>query len=57
MEHVAAHGVSPEKVEQVFWRIPQVRRLRLERYVAVGQTQEITFIAAASLPYLMRGFS
>ena len=39
MEHVAAHGVSPGEIEQLFWRIPRVRRSRLDRYVAVGQTE------------------
>jgi uncharacterized protein len=38
VEHIAAHGVSPEEVEQVMGRSPTVRRARFQRYVATGST-------------------
>jgi uncharacterized DUF497 family protein len=37
---MAKHGVVPEEAEQVLWRAPQVRRARLDRYIAIGPTEE-----------------
>ena len=39
IDHVAAHGITQEEVEQVFWRHPRYRRARGDRYEAAGTTE------------------
>ena len=46
-EHVTAHGVSAEEVEQVFWNGPMIRKNRRGRrapFIAVGRTDGGSFV-------------
>ena len=40
IDHVAAHGVTQDEVEEVLWRRPRLRRARGDRYQAAGPTED-----------------
>ena len=40
IEHIARHGVVPEEVEEVFIGRHLVKKLRMGRYLVLGQSEE-----------------
>lgn len=45
IEHIARHQVTPEEAEEVFQERVSVKRVRDDRYMALGQTEEGRYLA------------